>query len=313
MNAKRIYLIKIAPVVLLAGTAYWLLGSDFFAFLTWWEMLFLLGLVFMPVTSRMFRGFDDNGWMFSKVLAVAVCGYVQWLLACLKISPFTGITCVILTVICCLGSLLYGIKCKNRFPDSLPWEQAALVYREEILFFLVFLFWTYLAGFHPAAHGTEKYMDFGFMQAMMRSTTLPAQDMWYAGKPFNYYYGGQYLAVFLTKLTGTNVEVTYNLMRTMVAAFAFALPFSLVRQMLVDRWQKISQKGSGSLAVLGGLLAGAAVSLAEKMVFLSWRYSGRDGSVHEWKSPLYYLWDHPQAPENKNRLLVPKFYPLYRL
>ena len=53
----------------------------------------------MPVTSRMFRGFDDNGWMFSKVLAVAVCGYVQWLLACLKITPFTGITCVILTVI----------------------------------------------------------------------------------------------------------------------------------------------------------------------------------------------------------------------
>ena len=30
MNAKQIYLIKIAPVVLLAGAAYWLLGSDFF-------------------------------------------------------------------------------------------------------------------------------------------------------------------------------------------------------------------------------------------------------------------------------------------
>ena len=264
MNAKRIYLIKIAPVVLLAGTAYWLLGSDFFAFLTWWEMLFLLGLVFMPVTSRMFRGFDDNGWMFSKVLAVAVCGYVQWLLACLKISPFTGITCVILTVICCLGSLLYGIKCKNRFPDSLPWEQAALVYREEILFFLVFLFWTYLAGFHPAAYGTEKYMDFGFMQAMMRSTTLPAQDMWYAGKPFNYYYGGQYLAVFLTKLTGTNVEVTYNLMRTMVAAFAFLLPFSLVRQMLKDKL-KTGRKWS---FCLGGILAGMAVSMSGNLHYI---------------------------------------------
>ena len=264
MNAKRIYLIKIAPVVLLAGTAYWLLGSDFFAFLTWWEMLFLLGLVFMPVTSRMFRGFDDNGWMFSKVLAVAVCGYVQWLLACLKISPFTGITCVILTVICCLGSLLYGIKCKNRFPDSLPWEQAALVHREEILFFLVFLFWTYLAEFHPAAHGTEKYMDFGFMQAMMRSTTLPAQDMWYAGKPFNYYYGGQYLAVFLTKLTGTNVEVTYNLMRTMVAAFAFLLPFSLVRQMLKDKL-KTGRKWS---FCLGGILAGMAVSMSGNLHYI---------------------------------------------
>ena len=83
-------------------------------------------------------GFDDNGWMFSKVLAVAVCGYVQWLLACLKIAPFTGMTCVIITVICCLGSILYGIKCKNRITDSLPWEQTTLVYREEILFFWYF-------------------------------------------------------------------------------------------------------------------------------------------------------------------------------
>ena len=40
-------------------------------------MLFLLGLVFMPVTSRMFRGFDDNGWMFSKVLAAAGIGVAK--------------------------------------------------------------------------------------------------------------------------------------------------------------------------------------------------------------------------------------------
>ena len=124
MKIKRNYLIKIAPAVLLVVGAYWLLGSDFFTFLIWWEMICLLGLVFMPVTSRIFRGFDDNGWMFSKVLAVAVCGYVQWLLACLKITPFTGMTCVIITVICCLGSILYGIKCKNRilFPGNRqPW------------------------------------------------------------------------------------------------------------------------------------------------------------------------------------------------
>jgi uncharacterized membrane protein len=312
LNAKQIYLIKIAPVVLLAGAAYWLLGSDFFTFLTWWEMLFLLGLVFMPVTSRMFRGFDDNGWMFSKVLAVAVCGYVQWLLTCLKITPFTGITCVILTVICCLGSLLYGIKCKNRLPDSLPRKQAALVYQEELLYFLVFLFWTYLAGFHPAAHGTEKYMDFGFMQAMMRSTTLPAQDMWYAGKPFNYYYGGQYLAVFLTKLTGTNVEVTYNLMRTMVAAFAFLLPFSLVRQMLKDKLRT----GREWSFCLGGILAGMAVSMSGNLHYIiygiilrllkiktdywfpsSTRYIGFDSAVtgdetiHEFPSYSFVLGD----------------------
>ncbi len=48
------------------------------------------------------------------------------------------------------------------------------------MFFLAFLMWTYLAGFRPAAYGTEKFMDYGFMEAMMRSTTLPARDLWYS-------------------------------------------------------------------------------------------------------------------------------------
>ena len=48
-------------------------------------------------------------------------------------------------------------------------------------------------------HGTEKFMDYGFMEAMMRSKTLPATDLWYSQGKINYYYGGQYFAVFLTK------------------------------------------------------------------------------------------------------------------
>ena len=46
-------------------------------------------------------------------------------------------------------------------------------------------------------YGTEKFMDYGFMEAMMRSTTLPARDLWYSEGTINYYYGGQYFAVFL--------------------------------------------------------------------------------------------------------------------
>ena len=53
-------------------------------------------------------------------------------------------------------------------------------------------------------------------------------------------------------------------MRTMVAAFAFVLPFSLVRQMLEDRWK---EKKRG-LAAAGGVLAGTAVSLAGNMHYV---------------------------------------------
>ena len=227
---KKVNKFKLLAAGLLIGVAFWLLGSDFFTFMIWWEILWILGLVFMPITAQIFKGFDDNGWMYSKVIAIVICGYGVWILTSIKVVHFTTLSSVVITTLWGGSSIAYGIYGKQR--KIFPWKHKELVYWEEVIFFVVFLLWTYMAGFHPAAHGTEKYMDFGFMKSMMHSTTLPSEDMWYAGKAFNYYYGGQYFAVFLTKLTGTKVEITYNLMRTMIAAFAFVLPFSLVRQLL---------------------------------------------------------------------------------
>lgn len=65
-----------------------------------------------------------------------------------------------------------------------------------------------------------------FMEAMMAGAKhCRATDLWYSQGKINYYYGGQYFAVFLTKLSGAKVELTYNLMRTFVAGLAFAMPF----------------------------------------------------------------------------------------
>lgn len=137
--------------------------------------------------------------------------------------------------------------------------------------FGIFLLWTYLAGFRPQAYGTEKFMDYGFMEAMMRSKTLPARDLWYSQGTINYYYGGQYFAVFLTKLTGSRVEVTYNLMRTFVAAFAFVYPFSLVRQMTKDRLYGRLDGKKKYLPSLAGVTAGIAVSIAGNVHYIVYR------------------------------------------
>ena len=230
---------KWAPRVLLAaalaGLSAFLLKGDVWTFWTWWLLAFLMGMVAMPVTGRLFAGFEDKGWMFSKVLAITVTGFLTWFLVTAKILPFTAATCIGVSIVCAVGcGVLYHFQGKNGI-DCFPSGKVNLIYGEEILFFIFFLMWTYFAGFRPQAYGTEKFMDYGFMEAMMRSTTLPARDLWYSEGTINYYYGGQYFAVFLTKLTGSKVELTYNLMRTFVAAFAFVLPFSLVRQMSVDR------------------------------------------------------------------------------
>lgn len=264
--------LKILIAAMLSGLTFFLLQEDSGPFFLWWLMVMILGCSFMPITSILFPGFQDKGWMFSKVIAIAVSGYVTWLPVTLKILKFTSAACLFVTLACISVNL--GIAALQRQKGSVPFSAAAkkLIVREELILFLAFLLWTYIVGFRPQAFGEEKFMDFGFMAAMMRSPSLPAADLWYSQSPINYYYGGQYYAVFLTKLTGTQIAVTYNLMRTLIAAMAFVLPFSLIQQVSSDYFKNtgntLSQKLHKLLPCCAGLLAGAAVSLAGNMHYV---------------------------------------------
>ena len=201
----------IIPAAVLVALSAYLLQGDVWTFWTWYLLALVLGVAAMPLTGRLFRRFDDKGWIFSKVTAIAITGFLTWFLVTVKILKFTAVTCVAVTVICTvLSILLYRKEQKDGF-ECIPFAHLNLVYAEELLFFAFFLMWTYFAGFHPAAYGTEKFMDYGFMEAMMRSKTLPATDLWYSEGKINYYYGGQYFAVFLTKLSGTKVSVAGNM------------------------------------------------------------------------------------------------------
>lgn len=304
--------IKILIGIFLAGLAVFLLGGDSRAFFAWWLALWTLGCAFMPLTDILFAGFKDRGWLFSKVLGVAFSGYAAWVLVTLGILPFTSMTCIVVTILCVLANVALAVWLDKKGRNVLVADAGDLIFWEEVIFYLAFLLWTYVAGFHPQAHGVEKFMDYGFMEAMMRSTTLPAADMWYSPEKMNYYYGGQYYAVFLTRLTGTQVSSTYHLMRTMVAGMAFALPFSLVRQIAADRFGRAKRL----LPACSGLLAGTAVSLSGNMHYViyakilplfdssredywfpnSTRYIGHDPdtmdrTIHEFPSYSFILGD----------------------
>lgn len=276
---------KIVVSILLFCMAVWLLRGDSRAFLSWWLVILVMGGTFMPITGMLFSGFRDKGWMFSKVLAVAISGYVTWLLVTLGILKFMAATCLGITLLCIGINFCLAFWHHQKGHSVFPLNEGNLIFWEEVLLFAVFLLWSYIAGFRPQAFGEEKFMDFGFMAAMMRSTELPFTDIWYSQSPINYYYGGQYFAVFLTKITGTQVAVTYHLMRTLVAGMAFALPFSLVRQVSSDYFEKKFEitatrkertKTNSMLAegrwnrwsVWAGVLAGMAVSVAGNMHYV---------------------------------------------
>lgn len=300
------YLIpKVILAAVLAGLSAFLLKGDVWTFWTWWLLAFLMGMVAMPVTGSLFSEFDDKGWIFSKVLAIAVTGLLTWLLVSVKLLPFTALTCIGISVVCGIGCMVlfhFQVKIGS---DCFPAGHGNLIYWEEILFFLFFLLWTYLAGFRPQAYGTEKFMDYGFMEAMMRSTKLPAKDLWYSEGTINYYYGGQYFAVFLTKLSGSRPEITYNLMRTFVAAFAFCLPFSLVYQMLKDRLQSDLKGKKKMIPSLGGILAGLCVSIAGNMHYviyskiLPWmdKLQGKEPDGYWFPDATRYIGYNPDVPD----------------
>ena len=298
-------IIRVIPAALLVALSAFLLRGDVWTFWTWYLLAAVLGVVGMAVTGRLFRGFADKGWMFSKVVSITITGFLTWFLVSIKLLKFTTVTCVGITVVFGIVCILLYEKQRKAGYDCLPIDNLDLVYIEEILFFAVFLMWTYLAGFHPAAHGTEKFMDYGFMETMMRSKTLPATDIWYSQGKINYYYGGQYFAVFLTKLSGTQVELTYNLMRTFVAAFAFVLPFSLVRQMTVDMQGKKVYGWKKRLPSITGFIAGLAVSIAGNMHYVVYaqiipliqKLKGQEVDSYWFPDATRYIGFNPDVPD----------------
>jgi len=257
-----------------------LLQGDYIAFLQWWVAILCLGMIFMPLTTLVFSSFHDKGYLFSKTIGIALTGYLLWLLSSLHILKFTELSCVIVVIISIIlnaGLMLYQ-RSKMRQGDynrkSLELFQNGTFdayVKEELLFLALFLVFTYIRGFKPQAYGTEKFMDYGFMTTMMRSEYMPPKDLWFSGNTINYYYVGQYIATYLTKLSYVKVSSGYNLMLMMIAAFSVTLPYSLVynvtKQYLVSTGKK-----SKVLPRISGMIAGVGVCFAGNMHFPIFRW-----------------------------------------
>jgi uncharacterized membrane protein len=303
-------LIYIITAVFLALVGKLLLQGDYILFLQWWVTIAGLGILCLPVSSVLFEGFHDKGYLFAKALGVAVCGYIMWLLSSLQLVRFTSVSCIVCTLIVLIlnGVVLLWQKKEGR----LPWTQGNTgklldaVVMEELLFFGVFLFFTYIRCFKPEAYGTEKFMDYGFMTSMMRSDYMPPQDFWFSGTKLNYYYVGQYMATFLTKLSFSKVSNSYNLMLMMVGAFAFVLPYSLVYNVALQ-FVENQEKKNKLIPTLSGLVAGIGVCIAGNMHYPTYqwfepiarKFFGMEASEYRYWFPdaTRFIGYHPDTPD----------------
>jgi len=124
---------------------------------TWWLFIFGIGLIFLPLTKKIFADFFDKGYLFSKVLGLLFSSYLVWLLATFKILPFSRDTIWLVLVIGLIVNLILLRKKISLFPGRTGTSHSQPIFHspslflifilEELMFLATLAFWSFIRGF----------------------------------------------------------------------------------------------------------------------------------------------------------------------
>jgi len=216
--------------------------QDILYIINWWLTIFFVGLINVPLTWLIFKKFIDRGYGFSKTLGVLFSSFIVFLLSIFHLFPFsTFIIYFSLFLLLCFNIYVISTHRERFFRDLLKsWR---VIIFQEILFMGGLILWSLVRGYQPGINGLEKFMDFGFINSLLRSEYLPPTDMWFAGESINYYWYGHFVTAFLTKLSQIPSGITYNLMLATILGLgltsAFSISSSLVQSLRLNLNKKV--------------------------------------------------------------------------
>lgn len=203
-------------------------------FILWYLLISIIGLLTFPLAYTLLPALADRGYAFSRALGWLLWGYVFWLLGTLGLLQNDAggqlialLLLVIVVVWTSRGTSWERIK-------SWLSENKSMIIAVEILFFVAFAGWSLVRATNPEIIGTEKPMELAFINAILRSPTLPPLDPWMSGFSISYYYFGYVLVAMLARLTGTVGNIAFNLGGSLVfglsAIGSYGLLYNLLRQ-----------------------------------------------------------------------------------
>ena len=254
----------------------------------WWLMFFLIGIVFLPLTSLIFNNFLDKGYIFSKIIGIAFISYIVFVSGFLKILPFETQNAFLIVGIFILINLfilkkipLSNIKLKSMLP---------IFVLEEFIFILILLLWSFIHAHQPEIHGLEKYMDFGFINSILRAEYFPPKDMWLTPFYINYYYFGHLEAGVLTKLSLLPSYITFNLILSTISALSFVAAFSIGANLL---YSKLKMESGKWKIIFGGFITAFILNFAGNLhaIYLFFKPYQNENPVPFWQlvfSPITF-------------------------
>ncbi len=137
--------------------------------LTWYFYLFIIGIVFFPVAQRIFGSYFDHGYAFGKTIGIILLSYTVFVISSLKIVSFSRESLIFLVILFGFLSFKLAQTYLQKISRAEFFRLARIWLCEEFLFFFSLLLLTYVRGHEPSIHGLEKFMDFGFINSILRT------------------------------------------------------------------------------------------------------------------------------------------------
>jgi hypothetical protein len=101
-------------------------------------------------------------------------------------------------------------------------QQRWMVLGAEAVFAVSFGLMAVVRANNPEILGTEKPMEFMFINSILRSPAFPAHDAWLSGHAISYYYFGYVIIAALARVTATTSSVAFNLGLSLLFALVAA-------------------------------------------------------------------------------------------
>lgn len=203
----------------------------------WWAVTTLLGLLTWPLSFAIFRPLRDRGYLFSRCFGWLLCGWFLWMLASLGLATNTVRNSWLTVLLLFLLGMGFAFH-QRRELRLFVVNNVGVLLISEMLYGAAFLFFVFIRLLNPDIwqpwFGGEKFMEFAFVNGILRSPYFPPVDPHFAGGYINYYYFGLYLVSYLIKLTGIYAEVAFNLAIAMLFAMtvshSFGIAYSAIRR-----------------------------------------------------------------------------------
>lgn len=205
--------------------------------LRWWIVIEVIGLAAWPLSWRLCGNLADRGYGLSKALGLLLVSYALWVTSSFGFlgNDLGGILASLLAVAACSAWTVRDGGGDEGWAALREWmrQRRRLIFFSEGLFLAAFVAWAIFRAYDPAIAGTEKPMEFAFLNGILRSDRFPPLDPWLAGYAISYYYFGYVMLAVLVRLSGVAPAVGFNLgvasWFALTALGAFSVSYSLIR------------------------------------------------------------------------------------